>query len=79
MTRLVSIDVVCDRAESGGTEVFGVVTEHRPDLPKPFDEELQRWVRSTFSGELEEGQSLSEAAEMEYEPEGEIVDIRKKA
>ena len=69
MTRTVAIEIVC---EADGS-VFGVAEEHRPDLPKPFDDSLQEWVRETFAGELEPGEHHSEAAEMEYEPDGRIV------
>lgn len=77
MTRTVNIEVYCDNTPEGGVEVFGVASEHRPDLPNPFDEPLQEWVREEFA-HLEVGDALEEAGEMEYEPDGEIVEFRRK-
>jgi hypothetical protein len=73
MTRTVAIEIVC---EADGS-VFGVVEEHRPDLPKPFDAPLQEWVHETFTGEMDPGESHERAAEMEYESDGEIVRFRR--
>lgn len=73
MTRTVAIEVVCE-ADGG---VFGITEEHRPDLPKPFDEPLQEWIHKTFAGELEPGESREHTAEMEYEPNGEIIAFRR--
>lgn len=78
MTRTVNIEVTCDSDGEGGIETFGVASEHRPDLPKPFDEPLQEWVHETFEGELQKGETITEAAEMEYEPNDEIIGFRKK-
>lgn len=72
MTKTVNIEVYCDDGE-----VFGVASEHRSDLPKPFDEQLQEWVQSTFD-ELEVGEELSEAGEMVYNPNGDIVRFEAK-
>lgn len=75
MTRTVNIEVYCDTPE-GDREVFAVVSEHRPDLPKPFDAQVQAWAQAEFA-ELTVGQSISDAGELEYEPNGDIVEIRK--
>jgi len=77
MTKTVNIEVYCDNAEDGGQEVFAVLSEHRPDLPKPFDQELQEWASENFKN-LEVGDAISEAGEFVYEPNGEIVEMRKK-
>jgi hypothetical protein len=79
MTKTVNIEVTCDSDGEGGVETFGVVSEHRSDLPKPFNSQLQEWVQANFEGDLEEGETLWEAGEMEYEPNGSIVDFRKKS
>lgn len=76
MTETVDIEVYCDETD-GEREVFAVASEHRPDLPKPFDSQLQEWVQKNFDN-LEVGDSLPEAAEMEYEPNGDIVEFRRK-
>lgn len=78
MTRTVNIEVTCDSDGEGGIETFGVASEHRPDLPKPFNAQLQEWVRENFEGELEKGETIWEAGEMEYEPNGEIIEFRRK-
>ncbi|WP_336336885.1 hypothetical protein [Haloarcula brevis] len=78
MTRTVNIEVTCDSDGDGGIETFGVASEHRPDLPKPFDAQLQVWVLESFEGELDKGETISEAGEMEYEPNGEIIEFRRK-
>lgn len=78
MARTVNIEVTCDSDGEGGVETFGVASEHRPDLPKPFNEQLQDWVKKNFEGDLEKGETLPEAAEMEYEAGGEIIEFRKK-
>lgn len=75
--RTVNIDVTCDADGEGGIETFGVATEHRPDLPKPFDEQLQEWVRKQFEDQLESGETIESAAVMEYVPNGEIIEFRK--
>ena len=76
MTRTVSIDVTCD-IEEGRAVTFGVAQQHRPDLPKPFNAPLQEWVANNFSGELEPGVTVEDAAEMEYVPEGDIIEFRR--
>lgn len=78
MARAVNIDVACDSDGEGGLATFGVAIEHRPDLPKPFNEALQEWVRENFEGELVKGETIREAAEMEYEPNGDIIEFRLK-
>lgn len=77
MSRTVNIEIYCDKAADGSKDVFGVVTEHRPDLPKPFDEPLQNWVRENFE-DINVGDSIEFAGEMEYVPDGEIIEFRKK-
>lgn len=72
----VNVEVYAD-ADGEEQRVFAVVSEHRPDLPKPFDAELQQWARSNFD-DLHPGDSISGAGELHYEPAGEIVEIRKK-
>ena len=76
MTKTVNLEVYCDVTDEE-REVFGVASEHRPDLPKPFDEPLQQWVQENFN-HLEVGDSIAEAGELEYVPSGEIVEFRKK-
>lgn len=76
MTRTVSIDVVCD-IEGGEQVIFGVAQEHRPDFPERFDRPLQEWVEETFGGEFESGEVREGYAEMEYEPDGEIIEFRR--
>jgi hypothetical protein len=78
MTRTVNIEVYCDVGDDGETpEVFGIASEHRPDLPKPFDGLMQEWVTKHFSN-LDIGDSFPKAGEMEYEPNGEIIEFRRK-
>jgi hypothetical protein len=76
MPETVNIEVYCDAGEDG-PEPFGVVSQHRPELPKPFDAELQNWVKANFS-HLSKGDSVEQAGEMVYEPNGEIIEFRKK-
>lgn len=76
MSKSVNIEVYCD-IEDGEKVVFGVASEHRPDLPKPFDEQLQNWVQDTF-GYLEIGDKLSEAGEMVYIPNDDIIRFETK-
>lgn len=71
VTKTVNIEVYNE-----DRNVFGVATEHNPDLPKPFDKFLQQWVQDNFD-ELAEGESVQEAAVLEYEPNEEIIEIRK--
>lgn len=71
----VNIEVYAETS-GGEREVFAVVSEHRPDLPKPFDAQLQEWARSEFD-ELEPGDSTPEAGVLCYEPHGDIVEMRK--
>lgn len=70
----VNIEVYAETDESE-QDVFAVVSEHRPELPKPFDEQLQQWARANFS-DVEPGTSIPEAGELHYEPFGEIAEIR---
>lgn len=77
MTRTVNIEVYCDNSPEGGKDVFGVASEHRPDLPKPFDEPMQKWVNENFN-HLDVGESIESAGELVYEPNGEIVEFRMK-
>lgn len=74
MSRTVNIEVYCDTT-NGEKDLFGVLTEHRPDLPKPVDAPLQEWVSENFQ-DLEPGESLGEAGVLEYEPNGEIIEFR---
>lgn len=76
--RTVNIDVTCDADGEGGIETFGVATEHRLDLPKPFNERLQQWVQEKFEGEVENGETIESAAEMEYVPNEEIIEFRRR-
>lgn len=78
MSRTVNIEVTCDSDGEGGVETFGVASEHRPDLPKPFNEQLQDWVQEQFEGQLENGETLPNAGEMEYDPHGQIIEFRRK-
>jgi hypothetical protein len=72
MSKSVNIEVYCDDGET-----YGVASEHRPDLPKPFDEQLQEWVQSTFNN-LEAGDELPNAGEMVYNPNGDIIRFEAK-
>lgn len=74
MTRSVNIEVYCDQTPDRGAEVFAVVSEHRSDLPKPFDERVQQWAKEHFHG-LSVGDGVPNAGTMIYEPHGEIVNI----
>jgi hypothetical protein len=76
MTRTVNIEVYCDTTD-GEKDVFGVASEHRTDLPKPFNSQLQEWVSEQFA-HVGPGEIIEEAGELEYEPYGEIVEFRKK-
>jgi len=76
MTESVNIEVYCD-AEDGKKVIFGVASEHRPDFPKPFDKQLQNWVQDTFE-HLEIGDELSEAGEMLYTPNDDIIRFETK-
>jgi hypothetical protein len=76
MTKTVNIEVYCDTTD-GKRDLFGVVSDHRFDLPQSFDGPLQAWVHENFN-HIEEGDSITEAGELEYEPNGEIVAFRKK-
>lgn len=77
MTRTVNIEVYADDDGSGGVDVFGVLSEHRADLPMPFDEQLQEWVTEQF-GDLDKGDSIEAAGEMVYEPNDHIVEFLRK-
>lgn len=72
MSESVNIEVYCEEGD-----VFGVASEHRPDLPKPFDEQLQNWVQSTFT-DLEAGDKLPEGGDMVYNPNGDIIRFEAK-
>jgi hypothetical protein len=74
--RTVNIEVYCDRPE-GEREVFAVASDHRPDLPKPFNNTVQQWARMHFDY-LEVGDTVREALTLVYEPNGEIVEIQVK-
>jgi len=50
----------------GEIDVFAVASEHRSDLPKPFDASLQEWVTEQFGGLLEPVEFLGKTADMEY-------------
>lgn len=75
-TRTVNIEVYCESAKSG-KDVFAVLTEHRSDLPKPFNEQIQEFASEAY-GHLDVGDSIVNAGILEYVPNGEIVDIRMK-
>ncbi len=76
MSKSVNIEVYCE-TEDGEKVIFGVASEHRSDFPKPFDDQLQSWVQDTFEN-LEIGDALSEAGEMIYTPNEEIVRFETK-
>lgn len=78
MTRTVNIEVYCDVGPDGGRDVFGVLTEHRPDFPDSFDTALQEWVKENFD-HLEIGDSIEEAGEMTYKARKEVIDFEKSA
>lgn len=75
MTRTVNVEVYCEM-ENGEKDIFAVVSDHRPDLPRPFDEQLQSWAQSEYS-HLQPSESLTQAAEMVYEPDGYVVRFRE--
>lgn len=79
MSMSVSIEVTCDSDGEGGLETFGVVSEHKPELPKPFNEKLQAWERGNFEGEVEHGETIHEAGKMVHELHGEIIEFPKKS
>lgn len=72
-TRIVDIEVYCDNT-GGERDLFAVASDHRPDLPKPFNAQLQEWAQKEYS-HLEIGDSIEQAGEMEYEPHGDIVEF----
>jgi hypothetical protein len=72
MTRTANIEVYRDNEE-----LFAVLSDHRPDLPKPIDQKLQEWAKEHFV-ELKEGESIKEAGELVYEPNDKIVEMRRK-
>jgi hypothetical protein len=76
MPRTVNIEVYCDFTPEGSTGVFAVASEHRPDLPKPFNAPMQEWARATFA-DLEVGGALEAAGDMEYEPNGGVIGFRR--
>ena len=75
MTRSVNIEVYRDM-ENGRERTFGVLSEHRADLPEQFDLALQVWVVKNFRN-LGLGNAVREAGEMVYEPAGAIIEFRK--
>lgn len=77
MTRTVNIEVYADNDGRGSVDVFGVTSDHRPDFPKPFNDQLQEWAAENFS-HLQKGDAVNEAGEMEYEPNSKIVEFRTK-
>ncbi len=72
-TKTANIEVYCDTTD-GKRDLFGIVTDSCRDLPEFYDP-LQKWVRESFD-HLEEGGGLTEAGELEYEPNDEIVEFR---
>jgi hypothetical protein len=72
MTRTANIEVYRD-----DEEIFAVLSDHRPDLPKPIDQTLQEWARENFIN-LKEGESIKEAGKLVYEPNDKIVEMRRK-
>jgi hypothetical protein len=76
MTRTVNIELYCTEDDDDGRDVFAVVTEHRPDLPQPFDEQLQSWAESAFS-HIQIGESIEKAGELVYKPDEYIIHFRK--
>lgn len=75
LRRTVNIEVYGDDTDENG--VYGVATNHRPDLPDGFNDRLQGWVAENFK-QFVDGDSVFYAAEMEYEPHGDVIDFRKK-
>lgn len=74
MPQTVNIEVYCSM-ENGEKDVFAVLSEHRPDLPKPFDKPLQEWAESTYS-HMEPGESIERAGKMVYKSDSDIVEFR---
>jgi len=74
MSKNVNIEVYCEEYHEE-KDVFGVVSEHNPDLPIPFDAPLQEWVKKTFT-HLEIGDELPEAGTMIYDPYGDIIKFK---
>jgi DNA-binding CsgD family transcriptional regulator len=81
MTRTVLVDVYPndetgdDAGAFKGLEAFASVRDHRADLPRRFDDALQDWVLATDAfDELEEAREG--VGVLEYEPDGEVVDVR---
>lgn len=70
MTRTVDINVYCEIDET-----FATLTELRPDLPKPFDNQLQDWAEHNFT-DCDPGTVIENAGTFVYEPEGAIIEIR---
>lgn len=77
MARTVNIEVYCDVDEEGEREVFAVASEHRADFPPVFEKLLQKWAQENFD-HLELGDSIEEAGEMVYKPNGPIHEFRLK-
>lgn len=68
-TRTVAVSVYHDAGET-----FGVVEEHRSDLPKPMSDAVDEFAVEYYNDAGEGGERV---AEMEYVPGGEIVEIRQ--
>lgn len=75
LRRTVNVEVYGDDSHENG--VYGVATEHRPDLPDGLDGAIQEWVSENFEHFID-GDSVFYAAEMEYEPHGDVIGFRKK-
>lgn len=75
MTRTVNVEVYCDTT-GGERDLFGVATYPDRDVPEFYDQ-MQKWVQENF-GHLEVGDNIIEAGEIEYEPYGETIKLRKK-
>jgi len=68
-TRTVAVSVYHDAGET-----FGVVEEHRSDLPKPMSDAVDEFAVEYYDDMGESGEGVGV---MEYVPGGEIVEIRK--
>lgn len=75
-TNTITIEVYPDGPD-GDRDVFAVLTDHTPDLPDGFDDELQAWANEHFDTADVDGGNEN-AGEFEYEPNGDIVEIRKR-
>lgn len=72
MAQRINIEVYYDAGE-----IFATLSEHPPDLPSPFDKELQNWAEEN-SEDLEQGEVIEKAGELVYQPDGEITEMRTK-